>query len=320
MSPENQKSTTSYSESTVHITPNTPLTPVIQAWRIYLDDQGLSPHTVKAFSADLRLFAAYLPADHSIGKTTTMDINNFLDWMQTGRGVPCSPKTLSRRITSIKAFFRWLNKYGVLIFDPAEKIPQKSVISPLPVVLTPDETQVILDAANNHRQGAKPEARYYTLAALLLYTGIKKGECLALSPNHIDLDAPNKPLLFVRYASPQQRYKERKISLPEDWVAAYNEYRTQFQLDDRLFPWSPRRLEYLLEDLSEEVALEKHLSFDMCRWTCALNDWRSGMERDKIRQKLGVSKVQWREVSMKLKRLGEMQPLTKNSNEMLPHY
>ncbi|MGB2910768.1 MAG: hypothetical protein WBB55_09330, partial [Anaerolineales bacterium] len=121
-------------------------------------------------------------------------------------------------------------------------------------------------------------------------------------------------------ASPQQRYKERKISLPEEWVAAYNEYRTQFQLDDRLFPWSPRRLEYLLEDLSEEAALEKHLSFDMCRWTCALNDWRSGMERDKIRQKLGVSKVQWREVSMKLKRLGGMQPLTRSSDEILPHY
>ncbi|MGB6423350.1 MAG: site-specific integrase, partial [Anaerolineales bacterium] len=96
MSPENQKSTTSYTESTAHITPDTPLTPTIQAWNIYLDDQGLSPHTVKAFSADLRLFAAYQPADRSIGKITTLEINNFLDWMQTGRGVPCSPKTLSR--------------------------------------------------------------------------------------------------------------------------------------------------------------------------------------------------------------------------------
>jgi hypothetical protein len=44
------------------------------------------------------------------------------------------------------------------------------------------------------------------------------------------------------------------------------------------------------------------------------------MERDKIRQKLGVSKVQWREVSMKLKRLEEMQPPTKSADDMLPHY
>jgi integrase/recombinase XerD len=41
----------------------------------------------------------------------------------------------------------------------------------------------------------------------------------------------------------------------------------------------------------------------MCRWTCALADLLSGMEADKIRQKLGISKIQWREVSMKLRQL-----------------
>jgi integrase/recombinase XerD len=75
---------------------------------------------------------------------------------------------------------------------------------------------------------------------------------------------------------------------------------------DQLFPWSPRRLEYLLEDIGTEAGLgEKHLSFDMCRWTSTLLDYRAGMEPEKIRQKLGVSKIQWREVFMKLKQLDE---------------
>jgi len=138
---------------------------------------------------------------------------------------------------------------------------------------------------------------------LLLSTGIKKGECLALSPNHIELESPSGPFVFVRYASPQNRYKERKIPLPESWIEAYQEYQSQYALGERLFPWSQRRLEYILEDLSLEAGLEKHVSFDMCRWTCALNDWRSGMEHDRIRQKLGVSKIQWREIGMKLERL-----------------
>ncbi len=43
----------------------------------------------------------------------------------------------------------------------------------------------------------------------------------------------------------------------------------------------------------------------MCRWTCALDDWRSDMDRNLIRQKLGISKIQWREISMKLERLAE---------------
>lgn len=286
-----------------HITPQSTLIPTIKAWRIYLEDQGNSAHTVKAFTADLHLLAIYLPPDRPLGSLTTTDLNSFLEWMQTGRGVPCSPKTLSRRITSLKAFFRWLHKNGVILTDPAEKVVQRTVLSPLPEVLTPEEVEAVIEAANAHRQPPKPDARYATLLLLLLGTGIKKGECLALSPAHVDLDAPGGPILFVRYTNPQSRYKERKIELPEDWVSAYQEYQSQYQLGERIFPWSPRRLEYLLEDLSNEAGLKKHLSFDMCRWTCALNDWKAGIDRDKIRQKLGISKVQWREISMKLETL-----------------
>jgi site-specific recombinase XerD len=286
-----------------HITDQNLLIPTIQAWRIYLDDQGNSPHTVKAFTADLLLLASYLPPDRSLGKITTPDLNNFLEWLQTGRGVPCSPKTLARRITSLKAFFRWLHQNGVILIDPAEKVLQKSVMSPLPEVLTPDEVKAVLEAADFHRHAARPDTRSFALVGLLLETGIKKGECLSLNLNHIDLEAPNGPLLFVRYASPQHRYKERKIAISEGWIEAYQEYKTEYRLTDRLFPWSQRRLEYLLEDLGEEAGLKKHLSFDMCRWTCALTDWNVETDRNKIRQKLGISKIQWREISMKLERL-----------------
>lgn len=298
MSPQTEASATS-----AHITAQSLLSPTINVWRIYLDDQGSSPHTIKAFTADMNLLASYLPPDRSLGSITTTDINNFLNWMQKGRGVPCSPKTLARRITSIKAFFRWLHEHGVLLIDPAEKVVQKSVISPLPTVLDPDEVQAVLEVAEAFAHGPDRDTRYYTLVSLLLHTGIKKSECLGLNLNHLEFETPNGPFIFVRYASPQNRYKERKIPVPESWVEVYRQYKAQYSPTDQIFPWSPRRLEYLLEDLSEAAGLEKHLSFEMCRWTCALDDWRSGMERDKIRQKLGISKVQWREVSMKLRKL-----------------
>jgi integrase/recombinase XerD len=61
----------------------------------------------------------------------------------------------------------------------------------------------------------------------------------------------------------------------------------------------------LLEDIGEAAGLEKHLSFNMCRWTSALQDLQAGADRDQIRQKLGLSKIQWREVGTKLDRLAE---------------
>jgi integrase/recombinase XerD len=173
-------------------------------------------------------------------------------------------------------------------------------------VLSPEEMQAVLEAADRPRHSSKPDARPYALAKLLLDTAIKKGECLALTTNHIDLDTPKGPILFVRYASTQHRYKERKIPLSDEWLEAFEEYASQYDLSEKLFPWSPRRLEYLLEDIGKEAGLDKQLSFLMCRWTSALSDLTNGVEPNKIRQKLGVSEIQWREVRMKLRRLAGM--------------
>lgn len=300
---------TSKENPSAHITSQTTLMPAIHAWSYYLEDQGCSLHTIKAFTADIRLLAGFLTPDIVLGKIALHDLNQFLDWMQKRRGVSCSPKTLSRRITSLKSFFRWLHEHGVMDTNIADGVVQFSVMSPLQVILTDDEVKRMLAAAQAHRSARKPDARNFTLLKLLLDTGIKKSECLALHPNHIDFDAPDGALLFVRYTNPQYRYKERKIALTPEWVDAYREYCSQYAINERVFPWSQRRLEYLLEDLSREAGLDKHVSFDMCRWTCALLDWQAGVDHEKIRQKLGISKIQWREIKLKLARLaGEEMP------------
>lgn len=293
------------SASTAHLTAQSLIPQAIVNWETFLHDQGRSNYTIKAFMSDIRLLTQFFAPDRTLGSITTHDLNAFLQWMENERGVPCAPKTLARRITSLKSFFRWMHQYGVLMIDPAEKLVQRSVLSPLPVVLTDEEREAVLLAADRERRKPKPDARPYTLLYLLLSTGIKKSECLGIHLNHIDLEAPGGPILFIRYASPANRYKERKLSLPDDWIPAYQEYINQYTPTDQLFRWSPRRLEYLLEDIGEAAGLDKHLSFDMCRWTYALSEYRRGAENDKIRQSMGVSKIQWREINMKLRKLAD---------------
>ena len=295
---------------TSHLNQNTSLASAIHSWESYLADQGRSPNTIKAFLSDVRLLTTFLPEDTTLGKVTTKDLNRYFEWMEKERDVPCSPKTLARRITATKSLFRWLHQYGVLVVDPAEKVAQRSAISPLPTVLTPKEVEDVLLAADRHRRGAKPDARPYALVYLRLTTGIKKSETLGIKLEHLELDSLDGPRVFIKYATPANRYKERKLSLPDDWIPACEEYLAQYkrsrsvdQPEEKLFPWSPRRLEYLLEDIGNEAGLNKHLSFDMCRWTCALTDFHAGIEPDQIRQKMGVSKIQWRELFIKLKQL-----------------
>lgn len=290
-----------------HLTERTLLQPAIQAWKFYLKDQGRSPYTVKAFIADLNLLDTFLPADKTIGEINLKDLQNFTDWLENERGVPCSPKSLSRRITSVKSFFRWLQNGGVVLVDPADKLVQRSVTSPLPTVLTHPEVKSALKTAESFRDAEEPDARPYTLLKLLLETAIKKGECRNIGLNHLSVEDPENAYVFIRYTNPRYRYKERKIPVSKDWVDAFNEYVSQFEPKERLFPWTARRLEYILEDITEAAGFDKRISFDMCRWTSVLTDLIEGVEPNKIRQKLGVSKIQFREVRRKLRKLAVQQ-------------
>ena len=294
-------------DNTIHITPHTNLTAAMQYWKIYLLDQGRSSYTVKAFLGDLKLLAKFLPPDTEIGNITTNDLNHFIDWLENGRGknIPCSPKSLARRVTTLKSFFRWLTKSGRITSDPASEINQKTVISPLPEVLTSQELVKVLNAARKMMVGDHPDSRPFVLLKILLDTGIKKSECLNIKLNHL-LISESEQYLFVRYPDQKDRNKERKIQLSKELVDAYPSYINQYLPKETLFPWSPRRLEYILEDISKAAEIEKHLSFSMCRWISALGDLNNGINGDLIRQKLGVSKIQWRELEMKLKQLAKI--------------
>jgi integrase/recombinase XerD len=284
------------------LTPAASLKAAVLAWREHLFNEGATDNTVKSFGGDLNLFAQFLGVGKNLGQITTRDLNL---WLQSQRASGRSPKTYARRVTSLKAFFRWLEQTGVLPSDPAAPVIQQTVLSPLPTVLTEAEVEQALAAAEALRRAEKPDVRPALLFQLLLQTGIKKNECLKLELNHIDGSDPAEPVLWIRYPETRNRYKERKLRLEPGWLTLYDEYLGAFRPTKSVFPYSPRRLEYLLEDVTVAAGLDKHISFEMCRWTCAVRDAKAGTDFDKIRQKLGLSKIQWREIGSKLKKLVE---------------
>ena len=97
---------------------------------------------------------------------------------------------------------------------------------------------------------------------------------------------------------------ERKLDLDPDWLELLDEYLEQYQPHDTLFTCTARNLEYTLTDVGEAVGLKQGLlSFENLRWISALQDWENDVEKDDIRQKLGLSKVTWRETKSKLAKL-----------------
>jgi len=282
----------------------TSLANAVEAYHDDIAGSELSPHTVKSFIYDLNILIEFAGATRPVGQIAQRDLENFMDWLVNGRGVPCNPKSLSRRLVTLKAFFRWLADNGVVDEDPAAPIAHKPVSTPLPDILTDEQIEEVLAAANKFRHDAeKPDARACLLITLLLKTGIKKNECMAITLEHIDLSDPDEPALWIRYTDPRYHHKERKLRLDTKWPRVLQEYRAQVQAEQALFPCTSRTLEYVLADVGQLANLPKPLSFEMLRWTCAVRDRRAGMKEETLRHKLGLSEITWYETWPKIEKL-----------------
>lgn len=284
--------------------PQSPLATAVEAYREHLSKSTLSPHTVKSFFYDLNILIEFATPARPIGQLAHRDLENFIDWLLHGRGVPCNAKSLSRRITTLKAFFKWLAESNAIASDPAAPIMQRPVSTPLPDILTDAQIEDVLAVAQQLRhQADKPDVRPYVLITLLLKTGIKKNECMALSLEHIDRSDPAEPVLWIRYQDPRYHHKERKLKLDSTWPAVLDEYSQQYGLQQMIFPCTARNLEYVLADISKRANLPQQLSFEMLRWTCAVRDRRSGMAEETLRHKLGLSEERWYEAWPKIEKL-----------------
>lgn len=272
------------------------------AFEGHMHHEGFTQNTIKAFLSDLNILTEYLGAWTGIGDISTEDLRRFTNWLVDGRDAPCSPKSLARRVTTLKVFFGWLADAEVLPRDPSAPVVHKPVTTPLPDILTDEEVERVLEVTQAMRQAEEPDPRPHLLVTLLLHTGIKKGECMNVVMNHIDLSDPDQPTLWVRYANPQRRHKERKLRLPPWWPTVLAEYRAQYSPEEALFPWTARNLEYVLSSVGEQANVP-HISFETLRWTCAVRDYKAGMQAGKLRQKLGLSKITWRETKTKIAKL-----------------
>ncbi|MDQ7029364.1 MAG: site-specific integrase [Ardenticatenia bacterium] len=276
----------------------------MSAFHDHLIRRQSSPHTVKAFMSDLRLLMRFLGRSKPVDRIRTKELRDFLTYLREGRGVPCSPKSYRRRVTTLKSFFRWLHEGGYVAVDPAAPLILRPAPTRLPEILFDDEVERILAVARARR--ADPDhadARPYLLFTLLLKTGIKKGECVNIRLEHVDLSRPHEPAVYIRYEDARHAHKERKLALPADFPEVFAEYKAQYAPETHLFECTARNLEYVLQGLAEEAGVVKGCSFEMVRMTCAVRDWQAGMDPDRLREKLGLSEITWRETAPKIEKL-----------------
>ena len=291
-------------QTTADINRHTSLKATMTLFQQHLHREGKSEHTIKAFAADLRLVGEFLGEDMAVSKFTTSNLNHFLEWLEIGRGVPCSRKSYARRVTTIKVYFKWLHSLGAIRHDPAKAILQRSGPAPLSEVLSLEQIDTAIAFSQTVQRKDEHDFRPEFLFRLLVNTGIKKSEAARLTLEDIDRTNPQHPILFVRQRT-RNVYKERRIVLDPDLLELLDLYIEQYSLESAVFDCTSRNLEYILTDIGEGAKIPFKLSFEVMRWTSAVRDYRNGIDEQAIREKMGLSEASWYETSNKIRKLTE---------------
>ena len=156
----------------------------IQLLSEYLDylevEKGLSVNTLEAYRRDLASFIDFCAESgiSSLDEIKRTQINSF---MLNLRENNFNPRSVVRKIASIRGFFKWLSANEYIISNPARTIEQPKLPKRLPKVMTVDEISAILNSGLTKLE---------LLVVELLYgCGLRVSELVNLKMNNIDVNS-----------------------------------------------------------------------------------------------------------------------------------
>ena len=175
-------------------------------------EKNLSQNTLSSYKTDLDKFKNFLEKNEkSVLVADHFLILSFLSHL-LDKGF--SSKTVSRNISSLKSFYKYLISVEHLKINPMLNIDSPKSGLFLPTTLTVEETQQILDAPNEDRAiELRDKAMLYTLYA----TGMRISELISLNLHNINLTRGSVQVIG-------KGGKERLIPLTDDSMKMIKKY------------------------------------------------------------------------------------------------
>jgi len=176
----------------------------------------MSEHTVIAYTNDLGEFHQYLLSTYTFEHVTGIELLHIRSWIAFMAEKKMSARTLQRKSSTLKSFFRYLLKNNIVRQNPAKMVRTPKPPKRLPVFLEEKETQSVLSSAEY--DGSELEIATRKLIIELLYqTGIRRAELCNLKETDVEV-----ALTQIRVLG--KRNKERLIPVNDKLLTDIKEY------------------------------------------------------------------------------------------------
>jgi integrase/recombinase XerD len=245
-------------------------------YRRELEQAGRPSNTVESYCYDLVVLEKLI-GPKPIGAIDQTDIARLL-------GDANGRATRKRRLTSARRFFRYLiDDARVLRADPTEGHYPHTIPLRSPVPLFPAEQEALLAAAADDEPWSLPAIW------LMLRLGLTRAELLALRREHIDLEDPSGPVVYIFYDDVTKRGKERKLAAGEAFRDIYTLFLEARSPVDLLFPVGPQAVNGMVDRVRAAAGIQKEVTPQTLRHSFAVDRANAGATEEDLLAILGLA-------------------------------
>ena len=251
-------------------------------------EKHFSKHTVTAYQNDLFQFQKFISENFDTDEIKIINHQMIRSWLVQLMNDKISARSVARKLTTLKTFYRFLLKENIVESNPMAKVQSPKIQKRLPVFVEETPMNILLDNIEfeNNFEGVRDKL----IINILYSTGIRLFELIGLKK--LDVDSYNQQIKVLG-----KRNKERIIPITKelsDQIILYNQMKADegFQNEnllvtakgEKLYP----KLVYTIvkKNLSFVTSIEKR-SPHVLRHTFATHLLNKGADLNAIKELLG---------------------------------
>lgn len=195
---------------------------------IYLSsEKRFSEHTIKSYTTDLKQFTSFLSSEFQIiDEINEISFQIIRTWIASLLEKGINPRSVNRKISTLKTYFKFLIREGELVENPMMKVVAPKSKKRLPVFIEEDQIASLLNEVQ-FEEGFVGQ-RNKLIIELFYVTGIRLSELINIKISDVDFNNQSIKVLG-------KRNKERIIPLSSTTINSLNNFIENNQKNNFLF-------------------------------------------------------------------------------------
>ena len=253
-------------------------------------EKRFSPHTVLAYEGDLDQFFKYAKVTYETEAPEEINHSMVRSWIVSMMEQKITPRSITRKITTLKTFYKFLLRNGDITLNPMQKVQAPKISKRLPVYVEESNMKILFSEVDFGEGFIGLRDRL--LMEIFYSTGMRLSELVNLKDKDFDLGNCHVKVLgkrnkerIIPFADPLKVMVKSYLKLKEE--QHFIEHCDQFFVDEEGVAISPKKPYYIVNKYLKLATTITKKSPHVLRHTFATHMLNNGADLNSVKELLG---------------------------------